>query len=233
MTPSCLSSPEPYPLGREEHPGRHAEDDSPVGSRPDTRDRRRCAGRRPDAAHHRRSHDEDVHQARRRAAEDAAQHGAVPGDAARGHRAALPQRVLGQPSGRHLRRRRLGRAAVQLARQVRLGDGLAELHPAARRRPRRDARRPHALHAAHRGALQGGGLAPGPRVRRRPRPDRPCATASTRRRCGSSRSTSWKPRDTASTASCSTPRPRRRSTSDRAPARSVHRRARPPAYGAA
>ncbi len=42
------------------------------------------------------------------------------------------QRVLGQPRGRHLRRRRLRRAALQLARQVRLGHRLAELHAAAR-----------------------------------------------------------------------------------------------------
>ena len=49
-----------------------------------------------------------------------------------GDRAALPQRVLGQPRGRDLRRRRVRRAAVQLARQVRLRHRLAELHPAAR-----------------------------------------------------------------------------------------------------
>ena len=41
--------------------------------------------------------------------------------------------VLGQPPGRDLRRRGLGRAAVQLARQVRLRHRMAELHQAARR----------------------------------------------------------------------------------------------------
>ena len=46
--------------------------------------------------------------------------------------ARVPQRVLGQPRARHLRGRRLGRAAVLLARQVRLGHGLAELHAAPR-----------------------------------------------------------------------------------------------------
>ena len=43
------------------------------------------------------------------------------------HRAAVPQRVLRQPRGRHLRRRRDRRAAVQLDRQVRLRHRLAEL----------------------------------------------------------------------------------------------------------
>ena len=48
------------------------------------------------------------------------------------HRAPVPQRLLGQPRGGDLRGRRLGRAAVQLTRQVRLGHRLAQLHPAAR-----------------------------------------------------------------------------------------------------
>ena len=69
------------------------------------------------------------------------------------HRAAVPQRVLGQPRGRHLRRRRERRAAVQLDRQVRLGHRLAELHPAARERPRRGRRPTQPRHDAHGGAL--------------------------------------------------------------------------------
>ena len=50
------------------------------------------------------------------------------------HRASVPERVLGQPRAGHLRRCRLGRAAVQLTRQVRFGHRLAELHEAARSR---------------------------------------------------------------------------------------------------
>ena len=65
----------------------------------------------------------------------------VQGDPARGDRAAVPQRVLGQPRARHLRRHRLGRAALQLARQVRLRHRLAELHQAARAGEHRHARR--------------------------------------------------------------------------------------------
>ena len=50
------------------------------------------------------------------------------------HRAAVPQRLLEQPRGRPLRRRRHRRAAVQLDRQVRLRHRLAELHAAGRAR---------------------------------------------------------------------------------------------------
>ena len=66
---------------------------------------------------------------------------AVRGHAARRDRAAVPERVLGQPRGRPLRRRRDRRAAVQLARQVRLRHRLAELHAAGRAGARRRARR--------------------------------------------------------------------------------------------
>ncbi len=59
---------------------------------------------------------------------------AVRGHAAGRHRAAVPERVLGQPRGGALRGRRDRRAAVQLDRQVRLGHRLAELHQ-ARSRP--------------------------------------------------------------------------------------------------
>ena len=55
-------------------------------------------------------------------------------------RARLRQRLLGQPRGRHLRRRGLGRAAVRLHRQVRLRHGLAELHQAAGARQRQGRR---------------------------------------------------------------------------------------------
>ena len=96
-------------------------------------------------------------EARTRRAPKKAHAGAVRGDAARGHRAAVPQRLLGQPRAGHLRRRRHRRAAVQLDRQVRLGHRLAQLHPAGRagRRRRRKDRRP-ARHGAHRGALEHG-----------------------------------------------------------------------------
>ena len=57
---------------------------------------------------------------------------AVQGDAGRRDRVRVPQRVLEQPRARDLRGRRLRRAALLLARQVRLGHGLAELHAPAR-----------------------------------------------------------------------------------------------------
>ena len=75
-----------------------------------------------------------LQEALRGRAQEEARSAAVRGDAGERHRAAVPQRVLEQPRGRHLRRRRLGRAAVQLARQVRLRHRLAELHEAARAR---------------------------------------------------------------------------------------------------
>src|SRR6184192_3284324 len=72
------------------------------------------------------------HEAERRRAAAVADPVAVSGDPARGDGAGVPQRVLGQPPGRHLCGRGVGGAAVQLARQVRVGHGVAELHPAAR-----------------------------------------------------------------------------------------------------
>ena len=57
-----------------------------------------------------------------------------------GHGARVFQRVLGQQAGRHLRRHRLGRAALLLAREVRLGDRLAELLEAARAGEHQDGR---------------------------------------------------------------------------------------------
>ena len=79
----------------------------------------------------------------------------VPGDAERGHRAAVPQRVLEQPRVRHLRRRRLGPAAVLVDRQVRQPHRMAQLHEADRARRRHDQDRLEDADAAHRGALVG------------------------------------------------------------------------------
>ena len=72
-----------------------------------------------------------------------------------------------------LRGCRLGRAALLLARQVRLGHRLAELHAAARGRERVGPHRRFARDAAQRGALEERRLAPRPRLRRRPEADRP------------------------------------------------------------
>ena len=54
----------------------------------------------------------------------------------------VPQRVLEQPRARHLRRRRLGPAAVLVDRQVRQRHRMAELHQAARGRRRHREGRP-------------------------------------------------------------------------------------------
>ena len=89
----------------------------------------------------------------------------------------VPERVLGQPRARDLRRRGLGRAALQLARQVRLRHRLAQLHQAARAGQRRREGGPQALHDPHRGPLQARRFAPGPRLRGRPRARPGCATA--------------------------------------------------------
>src|SRR5437879_4375172 len=110
-------------------------------------------------------------EAKRRRAAAVADPVAVPGDSARGHGAAVPQRVLGQPLRRHLRGRRLGRTAVQLARQVRVGHRVAELHAAARGRERPAEDRPLALHGADRGPVGPCRFAPGAPVRRRPGTD--------------------------------------------------------------
>ena len=83
------------------------------------------------------------------------------------------QRLLGQPRARHLRRRRLGRAALLVDGQVRLRHRLAELHQAAR--AQRGRRRRDVTHGMVRTEVrsQARRLAPGPRLRRRPaRPGR-------------------------------------------------------------
>ena len=74
----------------------------------------------------------------------------------------------------HLRRRRLRRAALQLARQVRLRHRLAELHPAARARQRRRRSTDRSLFMARTEVRsKHARLAPRPRLRRRPGADRP------------------------------------------------------------
>ena len=94
---------------------------------------------------------------------------AVPVTQEEGTEPRLPQRVLEQPRARHLRRRRLGPAAVRLDRQVRQPLRAGRASPG---RSSRDAvtekvdRR--ALDEAHRGALVGRRQPPRPRLRRRP-----------------------------------------------------------------
>ena len=65
-------------------------------------------------------------------------------------------------------------------------------------------------HEPHGGSLRRRVVAPGARLRRRSGADRACATASTRRRCASSPSTSWRRRATAPTCLCSARPPTRR-----------------------
>src|SRR6185437_5652741 len=80
---------------------------------------------------------------------------------------------LGQPPGGYLRGCRLRGAAVQLARQVRVGHRVAELHAAARGCERPPEVRPVAPHGADRGSVRPCRFAPGSRVRRRPGTDGP------------------------------------------------------------
>ena len=102
-----------------------------------------------------------------------------------------------QQGARHLRRHRVGRAAVRVVRQVRIGLRLAELHQAdrARQRQRTDGR--HARHGPHRGALEARRQPSRPRLPRRSDAIAAgCATASIRPRCGSSIATTWRPKAT-------------------------------------
>jgi len=79
---------------------------------------------------------------------------AVQGDAARGYRAAF-QNEYWTTTGPHLRRRRLGRAGLQLARQVRVRDGLPsftrplELGNIASGRTAGSSRRAREIRSAH------------------------------------------------------------------------------------
>src|SRR5262249_32350633 len=72
-----------------------------------------------------------------------------------------------------LRRCRLGRASVQLHRQVRVRNRLAQLHAATGEGERHHQDRSQVLHGAHRSPLQARRLAPRPRFRRWSAADRP------------------------------------------------------------
>src|SRR5258708_27074343 len=85
--------------------------------------------------------------------------------------AAVSKRILEQPSRRHLRRRRDGGAALQLARQVRVRHRLAELRSATGTGKRRNSRRPDARNGPRRGPLEAWQLTPWPPLRRRASPD--------------------------------------------------------------
>src|SRR2546421_9219706 len=108
---------------------------------------------------------------RRRAAAHA-HAAAVRGDAARRDGAGVQHRLLGPPPARDLRGRRLGRAALQLPRQVRFRHRVAQLHEAARVRQYPREVGPLPLHGAHRGPLGARRFAPRARVRRRTAADR-------------------------------------------------------------
>ena len=98
---------------------------------------------------------------------------AVPGAAAGGHRAGLHREVLGLPRRRRVPLRRVRRRAVRRVDQVRLRHRLAELHRADGRRGGRDRARHQPRHGARGGRVPPVRRPPGPRLPRRPRPDRP------------------------------------------------------------
>ncbi|CAA9483993.1 MAG: Peptide-methionine (R)-S-oxide reductase MsrB, partial [uncultured Solirubrobacteraceae bacterium] len=98
----------------------------------------------------------------------AADPGAVRGPAQARDRAGLHGPVLGRQGGRRLPVRGLWRRALLLRHEVRLRDGMAELHGPDGRRERRDPDGPLAVHEAHGGRLQELRRAPRPRLRRRP-----------------------------------------------------------------
>src|SRR6266487_2648293 len=99
--------------------------------------------------------------------------GPVPGDAEGGDGAFVPQRVLERPPAGHLRGRGLGRAALQLPRQVRVRHRLAHLHPAPRKGERQDAHGLPPRPPPHRGPVGSRRLPPGTRLPGRPRAHRP------------------------------------------------------------
>ena len=144
-----------------------------------------------------------IHQAPDRHPARQAHGPAVPGHPARRHRAALQKPVLEPQGGGHLRRCGFGRAPLQLAGQVPVGNRLAKLYPAPGAGPHRRAHRPVAVHGPHRGAQQVRRLAPGPRVCRRASPPRGCATASTPPPCASFPPGTWPGKATANTRPCS------------------------------
>ena len=96
------------------------------------------------------------------------------GHAGGGDRARVRQRVQRQQATGHLRRHRLRRAALLVARQVRLRHGMAELHEASREGERQAEQRtaPRGI-SRDRGSVRPRGLAPGPRLQRRTEADGP------------------------------------------------------------
>ena len=108
------------------------------------------------------------------------------------------RRVPRQPRAGDLRRHRLGRAAVRLGRQVRVGLRLAELHQADRARECQRAEGHVVRHGPHRSALGARRQPPRPRLSPTARATAAaCAIASTRPRCASSIATTWSARATA------------------------------------
>ena len=111
------------------------------------------------------------------------------------------RRVPRQPRARHLRRHRLGRAAVRLGRQVRVGLRLAELHQADRAGERqRAAATRRTAWSAPKCARRTATATSATSSTTARATAAACATASTRRRCASSIATTWKPRATAPTS---------------------------------
>ena len=89
------------------------------------------------------------------------------------HRACVPKPVLEQSRRRHLRGCRVRRAAFLVARQVRFGHGLAQLHATAGSGECGQPDRRFAGHGACGSPLAPGGLASGARLRRRATAHRP------------------------------------------------------------
>src|ERR687898_669693 len=103
----------------------------------------------------------------------AAQPRPVPGAARGRDRAAVHRQVHLRQGGGRLPLRRLRQRAVPLRRQVRLRHRLAQLHRAGQRHRGRAAPAQQPRHGPHRGHLRPLRLPPGPRLPRRPGPDRP------------------------------------------------------------